>query len=120
MTIAGNFDGHADTAVQCRAHCPMERINGFMQSHWMPPLGKCLHCIAPAAAMFDDFEWNKKKLTKHNFYLAFSQYTDAEKLDNFKTRQGHSTHVLSATTPDRNHNTTIQVEEICYILSYWT
>jgi hypothetical protein len=30
---AGNFDDHADTAVQCGAHCPMERIHGFMQSH---------------------------------------------------------------------------------------
>jgi hypothetical protein len=30
---AGNFNGHADTAVQCRAHRPMERIRGFMQSH---------------------------------------------------------------------------------------
>jgi hypothetical protein len=30
---AGNFDGHADTAVQCGVHCPMERIRGFMQSH---------------------------------------------------------------------------------------
>jgi hypothetical protein len=30
---AGNFDGHADTVVQCGAHCPMERIRGFMQSH---------------------------------------------------------------------------------------
>jgi hypothetical protein len=30
---AGNFDGHADTAVQCGAHCLMERIRGFMQSH---------------------------------------------------------------------------------------
>jgi hypothetical protein len=30
---AGNFDCHADTAVQCRAHCPMERIRGFMRSH---------------------------------------------------------------------------------------
>jgi hypothetical protein len=30
---AGNFDGHADTAVQCGAHCPMEHIRGFMQSH---------------------------------------------------------------------------------------
>jgi hypothetical protein len=30
---AGDFDGHADTAVQRRAHCPMERIHGFMQSH---------------------------------------------------------------------------------------
>jgi hypothetical protein len=30
---AGGFDGHADTAVQCGAHHPMERICGFMQSH---------------------------------------------------------------------------------------
>jgi hypothetical protein len=30
---AGNFDGHADTAVQCRAHRSMECIRGFMQSH---------------------------------------------------------------------------------------
>jgi hypothetical protein len=30
---AGNFDGHADTAVQCGVHCPMERICGFMRSH---------------------------------------------------------------------------------------
>jgi hypothetical protein len=26
MSNAGNFDGHADTAVQCRAHCPMAAI----------------------------------------------------------------------------------------------
>jgi hypothetical protein len=30
---ADNFDGHADTAVRCRVHCPMERIYDFMQSH---------------------------------------------------------------------------------------
>jgi hypothetical protein len=30
---AGDFDGHADTAVQCAAHCPMDCIRGFMQSH---------------------------------------------------------------------------------------
>ncbi len=30
-----------------------------------------LRHIAPAAAMVDDFEWNPKTLTKHNFYLAF-------------------------------------------------
>jgi hypothetical protein len=29
----GNFDGHADTAVQCRANCSMKRICGFMRSH---------------------------------------------------------------------------------------
>jgi hypothetical protein len=30
---AGNFDRHADTAVQCGAHCLMKRIRGFMRSH---------------------------------------------------------------------------------------
>jgi hypothetical protein len=33
MRNAGNFDGHADTMVQCEVHRPMERIRGFMQSH---------------------------------------------------------------------------------------
>jgi hypothetical protein len=31
--IAGNFDHHADAAVQCGAHRPTERIRCFMQSH---------------------------------------------------------------------------------------
>jgi hypothetical protein len=31
---AGDFEGHADTTVRCRAHRPMERIHGFMvRSH---------------------------------------------------------------------------------------
>ncbi len=30
---AGNFEGHADTAVWCGAHRPKERIRGFMRSH---------------------------------------------------------------------------------------
>jgi hypothetical protein len=33
----------------------MEHILGFTRSHWMLPLGQCLHCIAVAAAMVDDF-----------------------------------------------------------------
>jgi hypothetical protein len=30
---AGDFDGHAYTAIRCGVHCPMEHIRGFMQSH---------------------------------------------------------------------------------------
>jgi hypothetical protein len=30
MSNAGNFDGHADMAVRCGAHCLMECIRGFM------------------------------------------------------------------------------------------
>ncbi len=42
-------------AVGYRAHRPMEHIPGFTRSHWMPPSGKCLCQIAPAAAMVDEF-----------------------------------------------------------------
>ena len=104
---AGNFDGHADTVVQCKAHCPMECIRGFMQSHQMPPAGECPHRVALAATMFYDFEWNKKTLTKHNFYLAFLKQTDAKKLNNFGTRNGTSTHVIDATSCVQMRNTTI-------------
>jgi len=54
--IAGDFDGHGDAAVQREAHRPMEHIQGFTRSHWMPPWGEYLRRIAPAAAMVDDFE----------------------------------------------------------------
>jgi len=29
----------------------MKHIQGFTQSHWMPPLGEFSHCIAAAAVM---------------------------------------------------------------------
>jgi hypothetical protein len=33
MSNTGNFNGHANTVVQCGADCPVERICGFMLSH---------------------------------------------------------------------------------------
>ena len=53
--ITGNFDCHMDAAVQRGAHHPIEHVQGFTQSHWMAPSGKCLHRIAPAATMVDEF-----------------------------------------------------------------
>jgi hypothetical protein len=55
-SFAGNCGGHADVLVQYEAHCPMNHIQGFTRSHWMQSLGKCLHCIAPAAAKVINFE----------------------------------------------------------------
>ncbi len=37
---AGHFDGHGDAPVRNCMHCPMEEVQGFTRSHWMPPLGK--------------------------------------------------------------------------------
>jgi hypothetical protein len=58
--INNNIDCHTAGAIRRDAHCPMERIRGFMQSHLMPPSGKCPRRIAPVAAMVNDFEKNKK------------------------------------------------------------
>ena len=54
--INDDFDGHGNAAVQHGVHRPMEHIQGFIQSHWMPPSGECLRRIAPTAAMVDDFK----------------------------------------------------------------
>jgi hypothetical protein len=64
---AGDFDHHVDAAVQCRVHRPMEHILGFTRSHWMPPSGECLHCIAPAAAMVDKYIENTQNTNKKHF-----------------------------------------------------
>jgi hypothetical protein len=67
--ISGKIGGHVDTAVQCGAHCLMKRTHGFMQSHKMPPLGKCLRRITLAAAMVDNVK--KKKNTNKTQLLSF-------------------------------------------------
>jgi hypothetical protein len=66
--IAGCFDGHADVAVRCGAHCPMEHIPGFIRSHRMPSLGKCLCCNALAAAMADDVDCKHKNTNKKLYF----------------------------------------------------
>jgi len=70
--FAGDFDCHADAAVRCGAHRLMEHIPGFTGSHWMPPLGKCLRGITPAAAMVNEFvettqNTNKTQLLASNY-----------------------------------------------------
>jgi hypothetical protein len=37
---AGCFDGRGGVPVQYCAYRPMEEVQGFTRSHWMPPLGK--------------------------------------------------------------------------------
>ena len=65
--IAGHFDDHGDAVVQFGAHHPMEHISSFTRSHLMPPLGKFLRHIAPAATMVDEFIAQHKTLTKNYF-----------------------------------------------------
>jgi hypothetical protein len=65
--IDDDIDRHATGAIQRDAHRPMERIRGFMQSHLMLHLGKCLRRITPAAAMVEDFEKKKKHYQNTTF-----------------------------------------------------
>ena len=53
--IDGDFDGHGDAAVRRGTHRPIEHIQGFIRSHWMPPSGECLRRIAPVATMVSKF-----------------------------------------------------------------
>ena len=62
--IAGDFDCHRDAVAWRGAHRPVQHVQGFTWSHWMPPLGKCLCRIAPPAVMVDKFvetTWNTNK-----------------------------------------------------------
>jgi hypothetical protein len=70
--IAGDFDCRVDAAVQRRAHLPMEHVQGFTWSHWMPPSGECQNCFALTAAMVNQFvettqNTNKTQLLASNY-----------------------------------------------------
>jgi len=75
----------------------MKHIQGFTQSHWMPPSGKCLRRIAPAAVMVDKFvettqNTNKTQLLASN-YGTFRALVNSE---NFIPQNGPSTQLINA------------------------
>jgi hypothetical protein len=72
--IAGDFDHHADAAVQCRAHPPMENIQGFTRSHWMLPLGECLRHIALTDVMGNKFVENTQNTNEKLFSASNLRY----------------------------------------------
>ncbi len=95
--IAGDFDCHADAAVQRGAHRPMEHVQGFTGSHWMPPSGKCLCRIAPAAAMVNGFVEAAQNTNKTHFLA--SNYCTFRALVisvNFIPQNGPSTQLIDA------------------------
>ena len=68
---------------------PIEHVQGFTRSHWMPSSGKCLRRIAPAAAMVDEFvettpNTNKTQILPSNY----STFLSLVVFDYFGTRNG--------------------------------
>jgi hypothetical protein len=60
----GRFDGHSDALEQYRWHRPMQHVQGYSGSHWMPPLGDYSLHIAPAAARATANKIMTKKCTR--------------------------------------------------------
>ena len=58
-SVAGHFDGHAEALKGYMWHRLMQHIQGYSQSHWMPPSGNYLLSIAPAASRVTE---NKSKM----------------------------------------------------------
>jgi hypothetical protein len=49
FSIIGHLDGHGGLPVQYEAHCPMQHVQGYPRSHWMPAPGNYSLRIASAA-----------------------------------------------------------------------
>jgi len=49
--LDGDCDNHAAGEIRREPHRPMERIGGFMRSHYMLSSGVCSRRIGPADAM---------------------------------------------------------------------
>jgi hypothetical protein len=116
--IAGGFNHHADTAVQSRVHQLIELIQGSTRSHWVLPLGKCLHSIDAMAAKVINFE--KHRNTNKTQLLASQVTVDpAKSHENFRPRIGPPIHLNNVKVLFKL-NSRIKAEELRYILSYQT
>jgi len=116
-----SYNCHGDAAVRHGAHHPIEHVQGFTGSHWMPPSGKCLRRIALAAAIVNKFvettqNTNKTQLLASNYGTFWAQVIR----ENFIPQNGPSTLVIDATSFLQMWNTTIGAEELVVISIYHT
>ncbi len=118
---AGDFDCHADAAVRHGAHRPIEHIQGFTRSHWMPSSGKCQRSIVPAAVMVDGFiettlNTNKTQLLPSTYGTFWALVV----CENFVPQNGPSTQLIDATSCIKMWDATTIAEELANISSYQT
>jgi hypothetical protein len=70
FSVVGHFDGHGGVPEQYRWHHPMQHVQGYPGSHWMPPLGNYSLGITPVAARATG------KQTTINKYTYFAGHFD--------------------------------------------
>ncbi len=117
---AGNFVCYADAAVQRRAHRPMEHVQGFIRSHWMPPLGKCLHRIAPVVAMVNEFVETAQNTNKTQLLDSNNGFWSLVIYENFVPQNRPSTQLIDVTSFVWMRNATIGAGDLADISSYQT
>ena len=81
----------------------MQHVQGYLRSHWMPPLGKYSPHIAPADAMVINF-WPKK--------LICGVVKSLSEASVQKAQNGPSTQLIEATSCVERSNATIKAEEL--------
>ena len=97
--IAGNFDWHGDAAVQRGAQRPIEHVQGFTRSHWMPQSGKCLRPIAPAATMVNKFVETTQNTNKKQFLASnYGTFRALVICENFIPQNKPCTQLIDATS----------------------
>ncbi len=82
--------------VQYNLHCPIEEVQGFKRSHWIPPLFECWRCIAPAAALVINFGWIKNT-TKTQQLASNCTVLSIQKREKFITQKGPPTKLIHVT-----------------------
>ena len=65
-SVMGHFEGYDNAPVQCWAHRPTKHVQGYLKSHWTPPVGDYLPRIALADAMVIDFGVNNQVVVLWN------------------------------------------------------
>jgi hypothetical protein len=68
-SITAHFNGIADTPVLCSVHCPMQHVQGYSGSHWMPPSGNYSLCIDLEATRATANKTTMKKCTNFAGHL---------------------------------------------------
>jgi hypothetical protein len=88
---ASHFDGRGSAPVQYKVHHPMQHVNGYTRSHWMPPLGNYSLRIAPAATKATANETTTKTYTffaghfdgRGNAPVRYSMHRPMEEIQGF-------------------------------------
>ena len=83
----------------------------------MPPLGKCLRHIAPAAAVVEEFVETTQNTNKASNYSTFWVLVVCK---NCVPQIGPFTHLIDAPSFIKKWNSTIEAGDLSYISSYQT